>query len=374
MDAGIPIPTPLIGLSAGAEVTCAVLANKTARCWGRNNVGQLGNGTTTDSVKPVAVSGLTTVASISAGYEHTCAVLDDGTARCWGRNANGQLGNNTVVDSQVPVPVTGLTSVVQIEAGVSTSCARTSLAADGGSGSAVYCWGRGGELGDGTVTQSNVPRLVPGLDNVTQLSLSSNSGTATTIHVCGVRSTGAAFCWGSNASGELGDGTQNGSRSPVVVQGINDALEITAGGSHACARRTSGLSCWGFGQQIGDGLNMQRLSPTAVTTTATVTSISAGADHTLARTSTNGLICWGRNSRGQCGDSAAFTASGPINLTPAPSTLTGVTLLSSGNYHSCGYVAATSLTWCWGANDYGEIGFGTPGQPSRISVPDFVRW
>jgi alpha-tubulin suppressor-like RCC1 family protein len=258
---------------------------------------------------------------------------------------------------------------------VYTSCARTTTAPpDGGTGTSVYCWGKGGELGDGTVTESLTPRRVPNLDNVTQLSLSSNSGTTTTFHACGVRSTGAAFCWGSNSYGELGDNSQNISRVPVVVTGITDALELTAGGNHACARRTSGLSCWGFGQSIGDGTNVGKLVPTAVSTSTATSAITAGSDHTIARTSTNGLICWGRSSRGQCGDSAAFPASGPNYNSPVTGTLTGATLVASGNFHACGFVAATNVTWCWGANDYGELGYGIPGQPSRTSVPDFVRW
>ncbi len=258
---------------------------------------------------------------------------------------------------------------MQIAAGVSITCARTSGAPDGGTGGAVYCWGRDGELGDGTVTQSEVPRLVPGLTKVSQLSVAPNSGTSSTIHVCGLRSNpdggsgNAVFCWGSNSSGQLGDNSQNSSRVPVAVSGIGDALEVTAGGSHACARRTSGLSCWGFGSQVGDGTNVQKLVPTAVMTSAMVTSISANADHTLARTSTNGLICWGFSGRGQCGDSAAFPASASVYLSPIPSTLTGATILASGVYHACAYVAATQVTYCWGFNDYGELGYGIPSQP-----------
>lgn len=367
VDAGTPTPTALIDLSAGAEYSCAVLATKKAKCWGRNNEGQLGNGTTTDSVKPVEVMGLTNVVSISAGYEHTCAVLDDGTGRCWGRNSQGQLGNNTTVDSEVPVQVMGLTNLASIHSGVYISCALTTAGV-------VSCWGRGGDLGDGTVTQSIVPRPVPGLTNVTQLSIAPNSGTSSPIHVCGVRSTKTAFCWGSNSAGELGDGTQGSSRVPVNVKDVADAIEITAGGSHACARRTSGLFCWGFSQEVGDGTVNQRLVPTAVDTTQMVTSVEAGNGHTLARTTAGGLICWGRNGRGACGDSAMFTAGGPIYLSPRPATLTGVTLFSSGGTHSCGYVGAQMTTWCWGSSDYGELGYATPFGVSRVSVPDFVRW
>ncbi len=109
-------------------------------------------------------------------------------------------------------------------------------------------------------------------------------------------------------------------------------------------------------------------------TTQTVTQVAAGADQTLAITSTNGLICWGRNGRGACGDSTTFPTVTPTYLTPIASTLAGATMLSNGTPQACAYVSGTMLTWCWGANDFGALGHGTPGTPSRVSVPNFVRW
>lgn len=367
VDAGTPMPLALTQLSAGETSTCAVLSNKTVRCWGRNNEGQLGDGTTMERMTPVSVMGLTTAASVSVGYEHTCAVLDDGTVRCWGLNGSGQLGNNSTTRSPVPVPVMGLTGVASIHAGVYSTCARLT-------GGTVSCWGRGGELGSTSVTGSLIPVAVPGLSNVSQLSIAPNSGTSSPLHVCGVRTDGTAFCWGNNSDGQLGDGTQNPSRVPVNVMGVTDALEITAGGSHACARRTSGLFCWGFSQEVGDGTVERRLVPTAVMTTTMVTSLEAGNGFTLARTAAGGLICWGRNGRGQCGDSAAFTPSGPIYLAPINSTLANVSLFVSGGSHACAYVPSTMVTWCWGDNLFRQLGYELPAFVSRTSVPDFVRW
>ena len=98
-----------VAIDAGNRHTCAVLGNGTARCWGYNLNGQLGDGTTTNSIAPVTVSGLTDAVAISAtaSFEHWCVVLADSTARCWGRNDSGQLGNGTTTDSNVPVPVLG---------------------------------------------------------------------------------------------------------------------------------------------------------------------------------------------------------------------------------------------------------------------------
>ena len=371
----MPVPTELIGLSAGYTNTCAVLANKTAKCWGRNNAGQLGIGMMdfNDHETPAEVMGLTTVEQISVGYEHVCAVLTDRTGRCWGVNTNGQLGDNSKTQSSVPVTVTGLSNVASIHAGVSISCA---VHVDG----TVSCWGRGGELGDNGVTESLVPRVVPGLANVTQLSIAPNAGSTTTIHVCGVRSDGTAFCWGNGAAGAGGSGTQTTTRAPTPVvgpgdAGITDAAEITAGGTHGCMRRAAGVSCWGFSQQVGDGTINQSLVAVPVDAgTLNLVAIEAGNDQTLARTSTNSLVCWGRNGRGQCGDSAAFTPSGPIYLAPVATTTMEVSLFTLGGSHGCAYQPGPRVTWCWGATDWGALGFPTEQFVSRLSVPDFVRW
>jgi alpha-tubulin suppressor-like RCC1 family protein len=364
---GAVVPGPALRqLAAGASGTCAVLDDGTVRCWGDNREGQLGDGTTTSSARPVVVAGLDHVVSVSVGYEHACALIDDGTARCWGRNGNGQLGDGTTDDSAAPVTVSNLDEIAQVFAGVYTSCALQT------SGS-VYCWGRGGDLGDGGVAQSELPQLVPGLSDVVQLSVAANGGVITPIHVCGVRGDGTAFCWGGNADGQLGDGTQDGARAPVEVLGVTDAIEIAAGGDHACARRASGLFCWGRGEVVGDGTGERSFTPTEVSTDATVDALSAGDNHMLARTPEGGLICWGRSSSGQCGDGAAFPPSGPVYLTPVASLAEEVDLFASGGVHACAYTT-DQVTYCWGANHFGETGSGTPGSFERSATPAPVAW
>ncbi len=364
---GNPAPA-LIWLSAGQRSTCAVLANKTIKCWGDNLSGQLGNNSTVQqSVVPVQVMGITTAAQVSVGYEHACALLDDGTAMCWGNGDSGQLGNNAKADSKVPVAVMGLTGIKSIHAGMYISCALTT-------GGAVYCWGRGGDIGDGGVGESLVPKMVPLLPNgVMQFSLSNNAGRSSSIHACGVRSNGTAFCWGGNDVGQLGDNSQNSTRQPVDVMGVTDAIEITAGGGHACARRTSGLSCWGFGQNIGDGMTMQRLVPTPVMTTEATNLIVAGNQWTMARKTNGAAICWGYSGRGQCADGAAFTAGGPIYLMPVNTLLTDVKLMSMGAAHGCAHTNA-GATVCWGSNEYGEAGSGMASSLFRTSTPAAVVW
>jgi alpha-tubulin suppressor-like RCC1 family protein len=159
--------TALLGvtqISAGSTHTCAVLNDRTARCWGIRNDGRLGDNTIAGESRVPAIvttgagTALLGVTQISAGGSHTCAVLDDGTARCWGLNTSGQLGNDSVVSSSVPVTVTtgagtALLGVAQISAGTNHTCA----VIDGGM---ARCWGlnSSGRLGDGTTT---TPRRVP---------------------------------------------------------------------------------------------------------------------------------------------------------------------------------------------------------------------
>ncbi len=211
--------------------TCAVLEDGFARCWGNNNSGQLGDGTTTDSNVPIVVSGLVDLAIISAGNNFTCAVVEDGTARCWGYGGQGQLGNSTYSNSLVPVTVTGLTDAVALTAGNNHACA---LLGDG----TGRCWGINGfgQLGDGTTSgNANVPVPVTGLTDAVGIAAVSGQSSAADHHTCAVLADGTARCWGNNNHGQLGDGTTTDSIVPVVVTGLTDVVDITGGTHHTCA-------------------------------------------------------------------------------------------------------------------------------------------
>jgi alpha-tubulin suppressor-like RCC1 family protein len=253
-------PVKVHGLTGVQEVTvggrhsCALVHNGGAWCWGANGNGQLGDGTTTARHVPVAVQGLPhRVAQIAAGGSHTCALLVDGSVWCWGAGGKGQLGNGSTSDSAAPVAVTGLPGAVQITAGGNLSGGDTSCALT--SAGAVYCWGwnSAGQLGNGSTTDSDVPVAVSGLSGGVT-SIADNGGNA-----CATLVSGQVDCWGDNSVDELGDGSAGGmSTTPVTVAGFSSlgtALGASNGAS-ACAVSLAGQAeCWGWNTdgQLGDG-------------------------------------------------------------------------------------------------------------------------
>src|SRR5438309_1448584 len=241
--------------------TCGVTTDGAIYCWGFNGRGQLGDGTHTDRFVPTLVQGPAgvTFQAVSAGGQHTCAVASTGDAYCWGRNEFGQLGDNTTGDKPVPVPVGAPAGVTfaTLDAGYVHTCAVTPAGA-------AYCWGDNGsgELGDNTTVGKLVPTAVQG---AIQFALVSGGGD----HSCGVTTTGKGYCWGGNEAGQIGDNTTLDRLVPAANAG-NLTLSIPApGNGHSCAVATgtsATVYCWGSNAhgQLGDGTTSQRLVPTRV--------------------------------------------------------------------------------------------------------------
>lgn len=294
-----PQPVAVVGLAsgvsevaAGGNFSCARTDAGAIRCWGENDSGQLGGGgTQTYSASPQAVSGLASGArAVSAGASHACALNAAGGVVCWGRNDFGQLGDGSTTSSRVPVAVSGLASgVVAIAAGQHGSCAVTA-------GAGVFCWGRAG-----SASGSSVPVALTALGNdVVQIALGMDHGCALTTvggvrcwgssgqgqlgngstsgadsgpvgvtglgsgmveisagpdFSCALSSAGQTYCWGRNDRGQLGDGSTTSTATPVLSseQG-GSALGVSARGFATCVLRSDrSTQCWGWPESYAPG-------------------------------------------------------------------------------------------------------------------------
>ena len=344
----------IMSLAAGRDYTCALLSDATIDCWGANDMGQLGNGSTSasGSPKPTQVVGLTGATGVAAGYVHTCAVVSDGTARCWGANDKGQLGDGTTTASLKPVVVAGLTNVVQVTAGAQHSCA---LLADG----SARCWGYNyqAQLGNGSTTDSPMPVPVSSATKLTAIA-------AGNIHTCALVADPGhdVVCWGDNMYAQLGAG-QVGKRSspiPITIAGVSNVRSLAAGDVHTCAVLfDSSALCWGDAPG----------TPTPYTTILPlgVVSLSSRYRNGCVIMSDGSAACWGANDVGELGNGTKTNTS---TTSPVPVTgLAGVTAIATGTSHSCASTRDGSL-YCWGSNTYGQAGgsSATPSlTPSRVA-------
>jgi alpha-tubulin suppressor-like RCC1 family protein len=347
-------------VDAGADHTCALTSAGGVMCWGDNAYGELGNGTTIDSAIPVNVTGLNSGAiAIAVGDHHTCALMNAGGVMCWGANYFGELGNGRIdYYLTIPVNVTGLSSgVVAIVAGYDYSCALM----DTGS---VMCWGDNtdGKLGDGTTTNSTIPVSVIGLGGRVK------AITAGYSHTCALTEAGGAICWGGNAVGELGNGTNTNRFIPVNVTGLGSGVKaIAAGDSHTCAVTTAGgMKCWGSNLkgQLGDGTTADSSTPVNVAGLGGgVMAIAAGDNHTCALMNTGNLKCWGNNLSGQLGNADLAYANIPAMVMGLGG---GTTAIAAGWLDTCALNNAGAVK-CWGLLLSGNDSFNDSSTPVDVT-------
>jgi alpha-tubulin suppressor-like RCC1 family protein len=317
--------------------------------------------------------------------------LADQTVRCWGLNAYGQLGQGTFTTTgtegiPTPVPVTlGKPAQAIATSGLTTYA----LLSDG----TVWGWGRNyyGELGQGTFTTTSTSAGNQGI--ATSVKVMGLPGAASSIvsgysHACAIVS-GAAYCWGFDESGQLGDGNfmsslPNGVATAVQAQGLGTVTALAAGSGHTCALTSGNLKCWGDNSygEIGTGV----FSPTTYATPQFVNLTNAPAFVAIAAASRESCLvfsggavyCWGANDSGQLGN-GSFTSSSPFGVaTAAPiASASGgpvaATAVSVGDGHACALTTGGSI-YCWGGNGSGELGNGTftSAAPHGIATPALV--
>jgi alpha-tubulin suppressor-like RCC1 family protein len=314
---------------AKGDHTCARIGDK-AWCWGNDTNGELGDGTPGGSSnKPVAVTGLSGATSIAAGGTFSCAIKTTGHATCWGANDLGQLGDTTTTARAKPGAEIGGTDGIAflgIAGGNNHACARRS---SGG----IAAWG------DNTFSQSGfaspsaqasfptptigLPTDASGTTFVTDASAVAAGG----AHCCAARAAGIVICWGANDRGQLGNGLvePGPGRKDFVEVGALPAISpatLVAGGEHTCARASSGsVLCWGRNDygQLGRGMSGTD-QPVAATVPGLdkVVELVAGGEHTCARDSDGYVWCWGANDRGQLGDHSKSARNKPVKLPDVP--------------------------------------------------------
>jgi alpha-tubulin suppressor-like RCC1 family protein len=365
----IPVQTidmsrDVLDVSAGSDHTCAVKTDGSLWCWGRNDRGQLGDGTSVGKVIPkrIFASG---IKKVSAGYKHTCAIKNDSYSSlwCWGENSSGQLGLGIIGGYYtIPQPVTN--NVIRVSAGAHTCAVKS----DG----SIFCWGNNsyGQLGNGSFGNNiSSPSSDIYLDAFYNRLTDIYHVSVGNSHTCAVDNSNQIWCWGNNDYGQLGIGKDSNYYQkyysfPRQVTSVGKVKGVSAGYYSTCViKEDNSLWCWGgnYSGQLGDGTFINRAFP-HMKITDNVLQISANEYHTCAIISDNSLWCWGANGSGQLGDGTNTNRNTPVPIT------SGVSSVALGGDHTCAVKQDGSL-WCWGYNYYGQLGDGTSGVGTDKNTP-----
>ncbi len=345
-------------LSAGEYHSCALANDGRIFCWGFNLYGQVGGGFASFlEERPVPVSGPSRYRAVAIGGFHSCGIATDSVAACWGRNHTAQLGRGSAPgDPFQPAAVAGNLRAAALAAGEEHGCALTAAGA-------AWCWGGNieGQLGDSQPVTRDEPAAVAGGHRFLRLA-------AGGFHSCAVGDDGGAWCWGANARGQLGDSSAGGNRRyPVRVRWSEQFTAVAAGGAHACGIAGGRLVCWGDNStgQLGTGqADSLAIVPAPVAGALPPLAVAAGGRHSCALAADSTAHCWGANDRGQLGDGS--TADRAV---PAP-VAGGFRFrdLAAGRDHTCG-ITTLGTALCWGAGTEGQLGAGgTADSPLPVTV------
>ena len=329
-------------LSAGIGFTCGVTrTHAKLLCWGKNDRGELGNGTRQESFRPRLVAAAEQFVTVSSGNGHSCAVTVDGAVFCWGLNDEGQVGVTPGEPQTRPLRVSVATAS-GIASGGWHSCGLDS----GGIG---LCWGRnkGAELGVGSRETWIGPVEIAGGRTFSDISTFGQT-------TCALDDRGAAHCWGRNFNGSAGIGREGTLDTPTAVAGDHTFGAISVGFFHVCAlAQDSTVWCWGRNDdgQLGDGSTIDRHLPTRVQLEGEVVSVTAGYGHSCAVTADGSAYCWGVNNYGGLGDGTKVKRSIPVPV----ETEEAFASLAAGSDHTCG-LTEEGVAFCWGLYWNGQLG------------------
>lgn len=348
-------------VSSGGQVTCATDGGGGATCWGANQFGQLGDGTTKPSPAPVAVAG-TGWQTLSTSGATTCGIKTDGSLWCWGLNNFAQLGIGKTAPQKKPRQVAPGTVWADVSTSWFNTCAITSA-------QELFCWGQNirGAAGIGR-TSRMVERPAPvGSAGGGWLDVSTGGW-----HTCAVRGDGTMWCWGQNLFGQVGNAKVGVQSAPVQVGSAADWRQVSTSWGHSCGvSGAGGLSCWGLNKdgQLGTGTLDDAFGPVAVGSGQIWTSVAAGDASTCALDGSGATWCWGGNRYGQLGTGTNAASAVPVRAAALPA----LTSLTSGWMHGCGLAGAVPT--CWGSNEAGQLGAsGTaPVAKAAVSGADAAR-
>ncbi len=369
-------------VDVGYFFSCAMDNQDRLWCWGDNTHDQVA--ATAPTAYPVEITNGdgTGWSSFSAGYDHACAIDLSGSLWCWGSNSNGQLGNGNTgvnVDASSPVKIYNPDDPYLKWKYIRTNGYNTCAIDENDT---LWCWGKGydGDLGDGTLNDSDVPVKVENGDIKTWSRVAIGPE-----HTCGVDSSNTLWCWGRNEYGQLGLGTTYESYYVVpklIVNGNNTMwISISTGGySSFGIDNRNRLYAWGRNNN-SQLANYARLGyndydfPITVESDSPIVSVSGGYDHACAIDSDKHLWCVGGNGYGQLGDGSNESEKYPVMINNSSGT--DWSKIAGGYYFTCGIDTAGNL-WCWGRNSNGQLGTGETGTynnyPLLVTNSDGTRW
>ena len=339
---GVDIETPHFErIAAGTRQSCGPDSFFRLYCWGSNQGRALGSPLAASSVAPLLVEGLRfkNMRAVVTGNGHACGLTEEGEAWCWGFGSQGQLGDGSSGPSAEaitpPRQTAGGLEFQTLAAGDGFTCGLTIAGA-------AYCWGDNSEgmLGNGLHTAATTPMQVSGDFSFSELATHSVART-----VCGVSGVGAVWCWGKNANGQVGDGTIDERQVPTGVASAVLLHGIAVGTRHACALDPDGAAyCWGDNDLGQLGQTGVHLDPSPVDGDLEFLSLTAGMEYTCGVTLSFEAYCWGDNSEGQLGDGTTTPSASPVPVSGG----LHFQQLSAGNDHTCG-LTDIGVAYCWGS-------------------------